>query len=96
MEATTFWDNGCEGNYWDDYNGSDADRDGIGDVPYVVDADNVDHYPLMFPYDVKYDAVVLPPPEPFPATLVLAIVVTVVAVAVGVLVYFKKRGHQKK
>ncbi len=31
------WDNGREGNYWDDYTGKDINRDGIGDVPYIVE-----------------------------------------------------------
>jgi len=41
------WDDSCEGNYWSDYIGSDANHDGIGDALYEVDPYNTDHYPLM-------------------------------------------------
>ncbi len=41
------WDDGKEGNYWSDYNGTDADGDGIGDSPYVFDVQNQDRFPLM-------------------------------------------------
>jgi parallel beta-helix repeat protein len=55
------WDNGCPsgGNYWSDYNGTDlyngpeqnmTGSDGIGDTPYVIDANNTDNYPLIKPY----------------------------------------------
>jgi parallel beta-helix repeat protein len=46
------WDDGYPsgGNYWSDYNGVDVNHDGIGDTPYIIDANNADHYPLMSPY----------------------------------------------
>ena len=61
--SVNFWDDGYPsgGNYWSDYNGTDfysgpfqnePGSDGIGDTPYVIDENNVDHYPLMTPYAI--------------------------------------------
>jgi len=53
----TMWDNGCEGNYWSNYNGTDLDNDGIGDT--YLPWEGVDNYPLMNLYwnpgDIDHD-----------------------------------------
>ena len=49
--STNVWDDGYPsgGNYWSDYNGTDSNDDGIGGTSYIIDANNIDHYPLMVP-----------------------------------------------
>jgi parallel beta-helix repeat protein len=46
-EALHTWDNGSTGNYWGDYTGIDANGDGLGDQPYVIDVLNQDRFPLI-------------------------------------------------
>ncbi len=46
-ESVHTWDNGQKGNFWSDYRGSDKDRDGLGDTPYIIDVLNQDRYPLI-------------------------------------------------
>jgi parallel beta-helix repeat protein len=48
-DSFNIWDDGARGNYWSDYNGTDANGDGIGDTPYVIDENNQDNYPLLYP-----------------------------------------------
>ncbi len=92
-----FWNNGSKGNYWSDHNGTDINQDGIGDSYYAIDANNIDRYPLMSPFDIENGTVVLPSHESqqlglfqtgFDVTVAL---IAIVVIAVGLLVYHKKR-----
>jgi parallel beta-helix repeat protein len=59
--STNEWDNGYPsgGNFWGDYTDTDTQRglyqnetgsDGIWDHPYIIDANNQDHYPFTNPW----------------------------------------------
>jgi parallel beta-helix repeat protein len=65
VDSVNIWDDGYPsgGNYWSDYKGVDlfsgpcqnvTGSDGIGDTPYVIDANNTDHYPLMNLYSPTF------------------------------------------
>jgi len=61
------WDNGTEGNYWDDYTGEDGDDDGIGDTPYNISGgDNQDLYPLMEPWSKESVEITISIDDPQP------------------------------
>jgi hypothetical protein len=61
------WDYGYPsgGNYWSDYltmyaNATEIDSSGVWNTPYVIDANNTDHYPLVKPWyqipgDINFD-----------------------------------------
>ncbi|MCW4009548.1 MAG: hypothetical protein NWF05_02875 [Candidatus Bathyarchaeota archaeon] len=67
-EAMNTWDNGYQGNYWSNYNGTDENHDGIGDTPFGVFKRQIinnndpnstqyvnieqDNYPLMTPFSL--------------------------------------------
>jgi nitrous oxidase accessory protein len=79
-DSNGIWDNGEEGNYWDNYTGLDSDGDGIGDTPYIINENNQDNYPLI---NIISE---------FPS--LIFVLPIIVAVSVGLLVYFKKRNHR--
>jgi parallel beta-helix repeat protein len=50
-----------QGNYWDDYTGSDSNNDGVGDSPYIISGKipaSQDLYPLMEPWVNQMEPVV--------------------------------------
>ena len=54
--APNFWDDGSVGNYWSNYNGTDVNCDGLGDIPYTIkwgysNDSSQDRFPLMYPWD---------------------------------------------
>lgn len=50
-EGENIWYNDNTGNYWYDYDGTDENGDGIGDIPYEING-NFDDYPLISPIDL--------------------------------------------
>jgi hypothetical protein len=72
--GSQLWNLGREGNYWARYKGMDADSDGLGDKPFMVEAKyyddyltkevivtcGIDNYPLMSPFDVESVSFKLP------------------------------------
>ena len=81
------WDDGKEGNYWNDYNGTDANGDGIGDTAYVFDPQNKDRYPLM-------ESIATPPTVTSGVPIgveVLVLIVVVLALVASLVVWNAKR-----
>ncbi len=92
--AVSIWDDGVVGNYWSDYNGTDADGNGIGDTPYVIDESNQDHFPLITPVDIIPSFPSPSPPEiPEFSSLMFLVVLTTAVTSLGTMSYFKKRKH---
>jgi len=85
--SENIWNYGVTGNYWSDYNGIDNDGDGIGDTPYVIDANNQDNYPLMKPIEISETEIPDILPE-FPRWTPMLLIFAVFTVAVTI---YKRR-----
>jgi len=79
-DSNGIWDNGEEGNYWDNYTGLDSDGDSIGDTPYIIDENNQDNHPLIN---------IIPE---FPSWILLPLFVTA---TLAVIIYRKKLAKNK-
>jgi parallel beta-helix repeat protein len=85
-EAIHSWDNSAIGNYWSNYNGTDANHDGIGDTYYRIDVLNQDRYPLI----------VSPAKPPvakitkFPLEIIVVVAGAAITIA-AVLIYWRAR-----
>jgi hypothetical protein len=80
------WDDGKEGNFWSDYNGTDNNRDGVGDAPYVIDIHNQDRYPLI-------QIVATPPTSTpkMPVETIVAVIVLPIIIAAAVIAYRRRK-----
>jgi hypothetical protein len=45
VNSPNLWDNGVEGNYWNNYNG----------IPHIIDVNNQDRHPLTQPVDINLE-----------------------------------------
>jgi nitrous oxidase accessory protein NosD len=66
--GSNYWDNGYPsgGNHWSDYltrypDATEIDASGLGNIPYAIDANNTDRYPLMSPYIPEFASTLIVP-----------------------------------
>jgi nitrous oxidase accessory protein len=99
--------NTIDRNYWSNYNGTDANRDGVGDTPFIIDSHNKDNNPVMSllpvslpnygptssPIPTINTGPHMPETEPFKALTIL--VVAIIAVAIASVVLFRRRASKK-
>lgn len=67
VEGANSFDDGKEGNYWDDYltiypKASEVEQSGTGDIPYLLVDMNVDNHPLLNQPNVSDNVPKLPEP----------------------------------
>lgn len=90
--GTIAWDNGVRGNYWSDYQSkypkaTELNASGIWNLPYVIDENNTDHFPLMQQAEILTEPNQTPPTKTPPLTPEAEIPLTTIAVVVLILVF---------
>ena len=64
-QSTNNWSDNNLGNYWDRYilthpNATEVDTSGVWNIPYVINDNNTDPYPLVTSYDISTIQIQLP------------------------------------
>jgi hypothetical protein len=91
------WEYGKEGNYWSDYQlkyPNATEIEGMWDIPYVIDENNVDHYPLNQQVDIFFIAPNPTHVEPTVISISTIAVFVSILIIVGLLAYFKKNKNK--
>jgi hypothetical protein len=63
--STNIWSDKGLGNYWGNYQtrypgATEVGNTGVGSIPYVIDENNIDSYPLISIYDISNASIQLP------------------------------------
>ena len=74
------WYVGDNGNYWSNYNGT-------GDMPYVIDENNQDNFPIMKPLRIPHQPFLPDNQEDFTISNIVWSVIILAVVGVVFLVY---------
>ena len=91
IQHLNIWDNGSEGNFWSDYNGTDADENGIGDTLYHVSSDDVDTHPLKSPLTVNKNDGFLGTSFPLEVGLFVTTGAVILIVTIGYVLFKRKK-----
>jgi parallel beta-helix repeat protein len=96
--SNNHWDNGYPsgGNYWSDYRekypkASEINNSGIWDMPYIIDSNNIDRYPLMNKYGASGDTIL-----EIWIKHVIALLVLFLLICTAYYIIRRKRNRKKK
>jgi parallel beta-helix repeat protein len=97
--STIEWVSEGVGNFWSDYVGVDANHDGIGDKPYVIDDRNTDYFPVMTSLEALSSLELPSEPEPILApepflAIITAFSLAIAIVGAGLFIHHRKKRRQ--